>query len=111
MTLPHAANATVTEDKITQYLLDINHPDGGSKARFFLSHGYTLTSWFLLAMALRLHGQTHPVSGQRPTTDGTNYRVIGLLTMPDGVTRNIKTVWYIETNGTQPRLVTAYPTR
>lgn len=109
--LSHAAHATVPEDKIKQYLLDINHPDGGPKAKFFLRHGYTLTSWSLLATDLRLHGQTHPVSGQRPTTDGTNYSVIGPLTMPDGVTRTVKTVWYIETNGTHPSLVTAYPTR
>lgn len=109
--LPHAAHATVPEDKITQYLLDINHPDGGPKATFFLNHGYILTSWFLLAADLRLHGQTHPVSGQRPTTGGTNYSVIGPLAMPDGVTRTVKTVWYIGTNGTQPSLATAYPTR
>ena len=111
MSLPHAVNAHVPKTKCTQYLLDINHADGKSKAGFFISHGYTLIQWYRLADDLRLHGQTHPVSTQRATVGGTNYSIIGPLTMPDGVTKKVKTVWYIETNGAQPSLVSAYPTR
>src|SRR5712671_5185755 len=41
--LPNAANATLDDAKITQYLLNPAHPVGGSKARFFLSRGFTQT--------------------------------------------------------------------
>ena len=111
MTLPHAANVIVPEAKCTQYLLDIHHAEGGGKAKFFLAHGYTLADWHLLADDLRFHGRTHPVASQRPTVGGTNHSVIGPLRLPDGVTRELKTVWYIETNGTHPTLVSAYPIR
>src|SRR6185437_3965050 len=83
MTLPHAENATVPESKCTQYLLDIHHAEGGRKAKFFLSHGYTIKDWHLLAGDLRFHGRTYPVSSQRATVSGVNYGVIGPLRLPD----------------------------
>ena len=39
MKLPNAENAYVEERKITAYLLDPEHEEGGSKARFFLAFG------------------------------------------------------------------------
>jgi hypothetical protein len=37
MQLPNTHDAIVTRDKIENYLLDLAHPIGGRKARFFLS--------------------------------------------------------------------------
>jgi len=35
MRLPNADRARVEQSKIVEYLLNREHPDGGSKARFF----------------------------------------------------------------------------
>jgi hypothetical protein len=109
--LPYASDAIVPERKITGYLLDLAHPRGGPKARFFLSHGYSLTDWRQLANDLQAHGATHGVTGMRRTVGGSNYEVTGSLTMPDGVTAPVVTVWYIADGGTTPQLATAFPAK
>jgi hypothetical protein len=37
MQLPNADEAIVARDKLENYVLDLAHPIGGGKARFFLS--------------------------------------------------------------------------
>jgi hypothetical protein len=41
MKLPNCELATVSEQKITRYLLNPAHPAGGSKASFFMRFGFT----------------------------------------------------------------------
>ena len=38
--LPNASCAYVEEKRITTYLLDLNHRDGKSKAKFFRNRGF-----------------------------------------------------------------------
>lgn len=97
------------ERKITGYLLNRTHEKGGPKARFFLGHGYMQEEWQRLADDLRRHVQTHEMTGSRRAWKGMNYEVTGDLTMPDGVTAPIVTVWYILDGGTRPQLITAHP--
>ncbi len=40
MQLPHAGEAIVPRGKVENYLLDLAHPIGGGKARFFLRFGF-----------------------------------------------------------------------
>jgi hypothetical protein len=42
MQLPNADEAIVPRDKLENYLLDLAHPMGGGKARFFPSFGFQL---------------------------------------------------------------------
>ncbi len=70
MRLPHAERATVARAKIERYLLNLDHPDGGGKARFFRGYGYTPLDWQRLAHDLVWHGQTYAVVGIRPGYDG-----------------------------------------
>ncbi|WP_348271390.1 DUF6883 domain-containing protein [Methylobacterium sp. Leaf89] len=35
---------TIRNNKLVDYLLDLSHPRGGSKARFFLAFGFSLPS-------------------------------------------------------------------
>lgn len=56
MKLPHVESAVVPERKITHYLLNPAHPAGGSKARFFLRHGFSPVKWQLLVTAGRQKG-------------------------------------------------------
>ncbi|MGI8857932.1 MAG: DUF6883 domain-containing protein [Thermomicrobiales bacterium] len=109
MKVQNAASAGISERKITGYLLNRTHEKGGPKARFFLGHGYTLEEWRRLANDLRRHVRTHEITESRPTWKGTNYEVTGELTMPDGTTALVVTVWYIVDGGTRPQLVTAHP--
>lgn len=39
MKLPHADRAVIAEDKLRDYLLNVSHRRGGSKARFAAGHG------------------------------------------------------------------------
>ena len=40
MMLPDADRARVERTKLTDYLLSLSHPDGRSKAQFFMSFGF-----------------------------------------------------------------------
>jgi hypothetical protein len=45
MPIPDAERAIVSRKKIQDYLLNEEHPDGGSKAVWFASLGYGLHVW------------------------------------------------------------------
>jgi len=107
--LPNVLSATVSEKKITLYLLNPAHPAGGSKAKFFLRFGFTVTEWRHLADALLFHARENEVSATEQTSHGSRYVVEGPLTAPDGSRLNIRSAWYIDFGGSAPRFVTAHP--
>lgn len=49
MKLPNGDQAIIPQDKLTAYLLDLDHIRGGSKAKLLVSLGYTATHWQQLA--------------------------------------------------------------
>jgi hypothetical protein len=49
MPIPDAQRAVVEEAKVRDYLLNLSHPDGGSKAHWFHSLGYQHDKWQDLA--------------------------------------------------------------
>ena len=61
MQLPNAHAAVVDEEKVTMYLLNLAHPDGAGKARFFVALGFNAPEWRVLAESLRAHGLRNPV--------------------------------------------------
>ena len=109
MKLPNAARAAVEEEKIKEYLLNLSHRYGASKARFFLSHGFRLEEWQTFAEALRKHGQTHDVSRTKETQFGPRYEIEGELDAPGGRKLRVMTVWQMDEGQLAPRLITAYP--
>ena len=88
---PNAHLALVEREKITEYLLNPEHPDNGGKAAFLITLGFDSEKWEILAAALRelvlnsdvelsmetIHGKKYIVdlenrnSGQK-NTDGAN---------------------------------------
>jgi hypothetical protein len=52
MPIPNAAEATAATEKVRDYLLNAEHPDGGSKAAWFQSLGYARDRWYELASDL-----------------------------------------------------------
>ena len=102
------AGCTVSGAKITDYLLDPNHPFGGSKARFFLHCGFSPADWRTMAEALAEHPVLNPVESTTATRYGAKYVVRCSLATPDGRNPCVVTVW-MKDGDAPPRLVTAYP--
>ncbi len=91
------------------YLLSSDHPDGGSKARFFERFGFRSSEWLVLAQALKEHGRVNAVSNVVETGYGRRYSVDGSLHSPDGRNPVIRTIWIVEQGLDEPRLITAFP--
>ena|ERR1041385_1295999 len=109
MQLPRAGEAVVPRSKIENYLLDLTHPVGGGKARFFLQFGFRREEWKLLADAFQKHAQDNLVDGSISDPDGVTYLVEGPLETPSGRRPRVRTVWLIESGQLAPRFITAYP--
>jgi len=61
--------------KITEYLLNENHPVGGGKAAFFFRFGFSAERWHVLAAALDDHPIRNPVENETVTAFGTKHLV------------------------------------
>ena len=79
MKLPCPDNLIVEHDKITGYLLNLDHRYGATKARFFIALGFSIDEWSSLADALREHGRTNDIAASRETGYGSRYAVEGEL--------------------------------
>ncbi len=76
MLLPNIANADIDIRKLTDYVLNVSHPEGRHKARVFLSALDVTASdakWLAGAILAGLHDSDAAV--QRVTTWGSIYRV------------------------------------
>lgn len=109
MKLPHVAQATVPETKITRYLLNTDHPRGKDKAAFFHRFGFSVAKWETLRDALLAHAAAHEVASTLDTPEGTHYAIDGPLRTPDDRQPRIRTIWAVDTGSTMPRFITAYP--
>lgn len=111
MRLPHAEQAHVAQEKITEYLLSFAHPDGSNKAEFFTKFGFRLEQWEILREALRQHGARYEVVKTVESAYGTRYAIDGALESPDGRNPLMRTIWMMEKGSSTPRLITAHPIR
>jgi hypothetical protein len=109
MKLPNASLVRVEREKITDYLLNREHPDNGGKADFFIALGFLRNDWETLAMALRRLATRCPISQSMESVHGKKYIVDGAIETPVGKTPVVRTVWIVDSGETIPRLVTAYP--
>ena len=110
MWLPKLEQRYIAAEKITAYLLDADHPEGGPKARFFIRFGFSPSSPEILRAALLEHPAHFEVSEVRPTAMGMRYAIDGPLSSPDRRDPWVRTVWRVPASGA-PHLVTAYPDR
>jgi len=109
MKLPNASLALVERTKITEYLLNREHPDNGGKADFFIALGFRADDWETMAATLRILAMDSPVTLSMESTHGKKYIVDGAIETPSRKTPMVRTVWIIDTGEAVPRLVTAYP--
>jgi hypothetical protein len=107
--LPGVANAILDDGKITRYLLNTVHPTGASKAKFFISFGFSPRNPDELKSALLTHPHSNPVTCQSTTPFGQKFEISCSLISPDGRNPCIVSVWIIEPPDPNPRFITAYP--
>ncbi|WP_350126462.1 DUF6883 domain-containing protein [Imperialibacter sp.] len=68
----------VEKEKITRYLLNTDHPDGGSKAYFFIKNGFHASYWRVFEEALLTHFVQSQSSNSKETTPfGMKYILTG----------------------------------
>lgn len=100
----------VSEAKVSEYLLNISHPDGGSKARFFVKRGFDPQNPANLVTALFLHAQAYWPGRQIPVGPlETKFVIDGPFRAMDGSFPDLRSVWQGPTGGNSARLITAYP--
>ena len=109
MELPNRNLAYVQEEKITHYLLDVNHPHGWGKAREFRKRGYDESNVATMINDLVGIAQSQPVSETETTRYGVKYVIYGMIQTPLGGDLLICSVWQIDYGRDAPRLLTAYP--
>ncbi len=107
--LPNVERASVSQHKLTGYLLSEAHPDGRGNAVFFTRYGFSAGRSQDLAAALLRHAGEHKVVGEVETAFGTRYVIEGALRAPDGRSPWVRSVWFISQPGGDPAFVTAYP--
>lgn len=95
--------------KVSAYLLNPDHPVGGSKATFFIAHGFSADQPGELVDALLGHSQTAPLVGAAHNGYVEQFVYEGALVGPHGAIPRIRPVWKVEAGGTVGILVTAYP--
>ena len=108
MPIPNAERAIVTREKMADYLLNQEHPDGGSKAAWFGSLGYEQPDWQILANDLLVIAKSCDRFDTERSAYGVKYKASGILSRPDHRPGRVITVWIVEDDN-PPRLVTAYP--
>ena len=108
MPIPNATEATAAAEKVRDYLLNAEHPDGGSKAAWFQSLGYARDRWHELASDLLALAATCENFATVRSSFGVKYVVKGQLGRRSRRSASVLVVWIVEA-GRSPRLVTAYP--
>src|SRR5688572_6818715 len=109
MPIPGAQSAFVPPEKLSDYLLNLNHPVGGAKARWFMSLGYHLDDPSQLEQALLQIVRESSDFVEEMTEFGVKYIVRGQLQSPRDRLVEVVTVWITETDQAIPRFVTAFP--
>ena len=98
---------SIEEAKLVGYLLDVNHPEGGLKAQFFIGCGFDPADPKVFAYALAEHAIRFWPGRIKATCFGAKHVLEGDLATPARSAVLIRAVWQIRPDG-RPWLVTAY---
>lgn len=107
--LPNYKNAVITDEKLTGYVLNKEHPVGKNKAIAFENYlGYNIDNRHLLVQELK-NGLKSNVAKKRPETQyGKPYEVRMLLNGVNGKSAYVKTGWIFDNDSNIPRLTSVY---
>ena len=109
MNIPNADKAVIAEDKLRNYLLNLAHRRGGSKAKLLLAMGYTVDDWRRLEADIRRHHLPAEVVAEADTGYGRRYEILAPLPGATGQTITFRSIWQIDLGTDYPRLLTMYP--
>lgn len=99
----------IDPSKLSSYLLDVRHPVGGPKARFFLGRGFSLDRPERLAEVLAIHTMRATLVRRSPHDQGHKLVYECAMQAADGSSPCIRSVWIATHDNTSCRLITAYP--
>ena len=102
------AGFVIERRKLVLYLLNLDHPTGSAKAKFFLGHGFSVESPERLAAALLSHTQQVDPDVRR-VGDAVKLVFTGPIRTPNGTTPFVRSVWQQDRGRGDARLLTAYP--
>jgi hypothetical protein len=108
--LPQGEDAVVKRDKTVRYMLDLTHPDGGSKARrFYEVLGYRREHFERLRRDLAVAAASGSVVNCRlARPSGLVWTVDLQVTGPNGETARVRSNWHTLAPGAAPRLSSAW---
>ncbi len=109
MKLPNGDRAVIAPAKLRDYLLNISHRSGVSKARLLHSMGYTRRDWTRLEADLRSQHLTSDAVLDGADEYGVSYAIETSLTGPVGRPVVFRSIWQIDSGTDIPRLITMYP--
>lgn len=109
MRIPNAEQAIIEPEKITLYLLNIEHKRGRDKAVLLSSFGYSIEDWPRLVDDLRSYHLTIDATLVRDTPYGRRYEVKAPLITPSGRSLIVRSIWQIDIGADQPRFITLFP--
>ena len=109
--MAEAERLDVPQAKVTDYLLNPDHPEGWSKAKFFMARGFNRDRPEELANALAWQAARRWPGDVQVVPGAVKHRVFGPIECPDGSTPDILTVWQIDGDEHTAFLVTARPGR
>ncbi|MCC7087230.1 MAG: hypothetical protein IT427_19680 [Pirellulales bacterium] len=108
MNVPNAEQAIIPLEKLTDSLLNLDHIDGGPKARWLLSAGFAAANPVELDRALRDQHLTQECHFGKPSSFSVKNQVTALLTGRTGF-MNATSIWMVLHGKMIPRLVTVVP--
>ena len=109
MKLPNREGAIIAPAKLTEYLLNVEHWRGGTKARLLVQFGYSANNWQQLEADIRQYHLEADVDVIRVTPYGERYEISASLQTPSGESLHVRTVWQIDLGQDLPRLITLVP--
>ncbi|MGY6528704.1 MAG: DUF6883 domain-containing protein [Cyanobacterium sp.] len=107
--IPNFHRAIIEKSKITDYLLNINHKRGSSKAKMLLNYGYSPDNWQQLELDIRKFHLSAEVYIIKETPYGIRYEIISEILTPINKKLLLKSVWQIDQGLEIPRLITMIP--
>ena len=107
--VPNSCCAYIDINKITKYLLNLDHEKGAAKARFFIKGGFSVEKPDELIEALKNHLKNRKIVNEITDDNFVKYVVECQIDNPNETNPCIVSVWITEKGEKCPRLITAYP--
>ena len=89
---PGTERAVIAVDKLRDYLLNLGHRRGGSKARLLHSFGYDVAGWRRLEADIRAQHFAREVDCALETPYGQRYEIVAPLQTPCGRPLRVRTI-------------------